>query len=100
MLPHILAVLGLALYAFEVYRTVRRFGARRPGMFGGAAGSPTAHVAMAVLMALIFLLLPAIFAAVPVYVAPIGVLINVAYLGLALRYARRRAAERKPRPDR
>jgi hypothetical protein len=29
VLIHVLAVLGLAVYAFEVHRTVRRFGARR-----------------------------------------------------------------------
>lgn len=97
MLAHILSVLGLALYAFEIYRTVLRFGARRPGMFGGAAGAPRAHIIMAVLMALVFLALPAIFDAVPFYVAPVGVVINAVYLVVAVRYARRRSAERKAR---
>lgn len=95
MVAHVLAVLGLAFYAFEVHRTVRRFGARRHGLIGGAAGSPRAHIAMAVFMALVFLLLPAIFPAVPVYVAPVGALINVVYLVIAIRYARRRSDERK-----
>ena len=95
LLPHVLAVLGLALYAFEVYRTVQRFGARRPGVFGAAAGSPGLHIMMSVLMAAIFAVLPVAFAAVPFYVAPAGVGINAAYLVLAIRYSRRRSAERK-----
>ena len=100
LLAHVLAVLGLAFYAFEVYRTVLRFGARRRGMIGGAAGSPRSHIAMAVFMALVFLLLPALFTAVPLYVAPVGVVINAVYLVLAVRFARRRSAERKAGPER
>lgn len=97
MLAHVLAVLGLALYGFEVYRTVQRFGVRRPGMLGGAAGAPRAHVFMSILMTFIFFVLAASFAAVPFYVFPAGALINGVYLVLALRYARRRSAERKAR---
>lgn len=100
MLPHVLAVLGLALYGFEVYRTVRRFGARRLGMIGGAAGAPGMHVFMAVLMTVFFFVLAVSFAAVPFYVAPAGAVINGVYLVMALRYARRRSAERKGRADR
>ncbi|HUG40705.1 MAG TPA: hypothetical protein VMM12_09475 [Longimicrobiales bacterium] len=100
MLAHVLAVLGLAFYGFEVYRTVRRFGVRRAGMFGAAAGAPRAHVFMAVLMTVIFFILAASFAAVPFYVAPAGAVINAVYLVLALRYARRRSAERRARLDR
>ena len=97
MLAHVLSVLGLALYGFEVYRTVRRFSARRSGFVGGMASAPTAHVVMAVLMTLVFVILAASFGAVPIYVAPIGAAINGVYLVLALRYGRRRKAEREAR---
>lgn len=99
MVAHILAVLSLAFYGFEVYRTVRRFGVRRTGMIGGAAGAPRAHVVMAVLMTAVFFILAASFAAVPFYVGPAGAAINVVYLVLALRYARRRSGERRARLD-
>lgn len=100
MLAHVLAVLGLAIYAFEIYRTVQRFGVRRRGMIGGAAGAPRMHIFMAVLMTVIFVILATSFAAVPFYVAPAGAVINGVYLVLALRYARRRSAERGARSDR
>lgn len=95
MLPHVLAVLALALYAFEVYRTVQRFGVRRRGMLGGAAGAPGMHVLMAVLMTVAFFIVAVSFAAVPFYVGPAGAVINGVYLVLALRYARRRSGERR-----
>lgn len=99
MLIHVLAVLGLAVYTFEVYRTVQRFGARRPGVFGAAAGAPGIHIFMAVFMAAVFAILAASFPAVPLYVGAVGVVINGAYLVMALRYARRRSAERKSKID-
>ena len=97
MLAHVLAVLGLAVYGFEIYRTVQRFGVRRGGMLGGVAGNPGAHVVMAVLITILFFILAASFAAVPVYVAPAAAVINAVYLVLALRYGRRRSQERKGR---
>lgn len=100
MLAHVLAVLGLAAYAFEVYRTVLRFGVRRPGALGTAASAPGAHVLMAVLMTMVAFILAATFEAVPPYVGPAAALINVVYLVLALRYGRRRAREREARDGR
>lgn len=99
MLIHVLAGFGLAVYAFEVYRTVQRFGARRPGLVGAAAGAPGMHILMAVLMTALFFILAASFAAVPFYVGPAGAVINGVYLVLALRYARRRSAERKSKTE-
>jgi membrane protein implicated in regulation of membrane protease activity len=99
VLNHVLAVLGLAVYAFEVYRTVQRFGARRPGLLGAAAGAPGMHIFMAVLMAAIFVILAMSFAAVPLYVGPVGAVINGVYLVAALRYARRRSEERKSKTE-
>lgn len=99
MWNHILAILGLALYGFEVYRTVQRFGVRGRGIVGGVAGAPRMHMAMAILMTVIFVTLAASFAAVPVYVGPVGAMINGVYLVLAIRYARERK-RRSRSPDR
>lgn len=99
MLAHALAVLGLAIYGFEVYRTVQRFGARRPGMLGSTTRGPKVHIFMAVLMTVVFVILAVSIPAVPLYVAPAGAVINGAYLLLAVRYARRRADERKAKAD-
>lgn len=99
MLAHVLAVLGLAVYGFEVYRTVQRFGARRSGMIGGVAGNPGAHVLVAVLTTIAAFILVASFAAVPVYVAPAAAVINGVYLVLAVRYGRRRSREREARRE-
>ena len=99
MLAHVLAVLGLAVYGFEVLRTVQRFGVRRPGMLGRVAGAPGAHVLMAVLLTILAFILAASFEAVPDYVAPVAAAINAVYLVLALRYGRRRSRERKARAE-
>ena len=99
MLTDVLAVLGLAVYAFEVYRTVQRFGVRRPGMLGAAAGAPGMHILMAVLLTAIFFILAASFEAIPSYVAPAGAVITAVYLVLALRYSRRRSAERRSKTE-
>ncbi len=90
MLNHILAVLGLAVYAFEVYRTVQRFGVRRRGIVAGVAGAPRMHMLVAILMTVVFFTLAASIAAVPFYVGPAGAVINAVYLVLAFRYARQR----------
>jgi hypothetical protein len=90
MLNHALAILVLVVYAVEVYRTVQRFGVRRRGVVGGVAGAPRMHMLMAVVMAVVFLTVATSLAAVPFYVGPAGVVINLVYLVLAVRYARRR----------
>lgn len=90
MLNHVLAVLGLAAYGFEVYRTVQRFGVRRRGVVGGVAGAPGMHILMAILMTVILVTLAASLDAVPDYVGPAGAVINAVYLVLALRHARQR----------
>lgn len=95
MVAHVLAVLGLAVYGFEVYRTVNRFGVRRSGLIGGLAGNTGAHVLVGVLTTIFALILDASFAAIPVYVAPAAAGINAVYVILALRHGRRRSRERK-----
>lgn len=90
MLNHVLAILGLAVYGFEVYRTVQRFGVRRRGIVGGVAGAPRMHMLMAIVMTVLFFTLATSLAAVPFYVGPAGAVINAVYLVLAFRYARRR----------
>jgi len=101
MLAHVLAVLGLAIYAFEVYRTVLRFGVKRPGMLGTVMLSAPLHVFMAVVMAVGFVVLGSTpLFPVPAYVAPVGVLINLVYLVMALRHARRQARARAERSER
>lgn len=94
MLSHVIAVLGLLLYGFEVYRTVERFGAVRTGMAGMVVGLPKAHMALALLLLGLSAFLASV-AQVPIYVGPAGAAISVVYLFAAARFRRRQKAERE-----
>jgi len=86
MIAHVLSVLGLAVYAHEVYRTIQNFGVRRRGLAGAAVANPAAHMGMAILLACLAWFWLGTLPAVPVYVGPIAALISLVYLGAACRF--------------
>lgn len=95
MLAHILSVLGLVVYAHEVYRTVQNFGVRRSGLAGGAVSMPAAHIVMAALLGFVGFFVMVCLRVVPSYVGPASLFVSAYYFGSAIQYQRRRMAERK-----
>lgn len=94
MIAHVLAGAGLALYAFEVYRTILRFGVKRPGMLGTVAGLAGVHVFMAVALTVLAWAFAPNLPGVPAYVAPVITAVNAVYLLAALLYIRSRGRRR------
>lgn len=90
MLAHVIAILGLAYFAWDVRRTVIRLrSVRGPSL----VSAPGAHVCMAVVLAIVFLMLYPV-SSVPVYVTPIGVALSAIYFIEARKVAR--ARQKKP----
>lgn len=99
MLADILALIILVVVAYEIRRTIARFGLRRTNMLMTMAQTPGAHVMMALVLGTTAVLLGVSVEAVPLYVAPIGGLISVYYLVAALRFRRQQAQHDRRRQE-
>jgi hypothetical protein len=97
MLAHLIAVFALAVLGFELYRTIDRLGAIRPGVAGRIVSSPLAHLVTAVLFLAAGVALTR-WAVVPPYVGPIVILYGVIYGVAAIRAKQRGPASLTPRP--